>query len=423
MTEASFNIAHSALLTLGLARSDFSLIGRGLDDRLHQPRRAALYPRSVELLHKARDLGAIGATVSGAGPGGAVLVPVAADRRGAGGAQARGGRLRRAPGDLRARRRRREGDVNAGRGGRRRGGARRARLRRAPAPAPRDWSLPKGKLDPGESFEEAALREVQEETGLVCSLGEELAQTEYHDQKGRPKIVRYWRMDVVEDPGFEPNDEVDELRWLTPADAVDLLSYEHDNSLLTDSVNASFRRGVREGMPFAVAGALLAISFGVLANDTGLGAWGAIVMSAVVFGGSAQFASVGIYSTGGGLGTALLAATLVNSRFLPMGVALAPYLPGGPLKRALQGQPLVDPSWVLARQTDGAFDRHVLFGASAAQYVTWVSGTAVGALVGTGEIDPDTLGRGRHLPGLLPDPAAGGAAPARACAGSPWPAP
>ena len=157
-------------------------------------------------------------------------------------------------------------------------------------------------------------------------------------------------------------------------------------------MNASFRRGVKEGIPFAVAGGLLAISFGVLANDTGLGAVGAIVMSAVVFGGSAQFASVGIYSTGGGLGTALLAATLVNSRFLPMGVALAPYLPGGALKRALQGQPLVDASWILARQTDGAFDRHVLFGASAVQYVTWTSGTALGALVGTGQIDPDTLG-------------------------------
>ena len=67
-TEASFNIAHATLLTLGLARSDFSLIGRGLDDRLHQPRRAALYPRSVELLHKAHELGALGATISGAGP-------------------------------------------------------------------------------------------------------------------------------------------------------------------------------------------------------------------------------------------------------------------------------------------------------------------------------------------------------------------
>lgn len=97
-----------------------------------------------------------------------------------------------------------------------------------------DWSLPKGKLDPGESFEEAARREVLEETGLTVSLGEELASTHYEDQKGRPKVVRYWRMTVVgEDPGFQPNDEVDELRWLTPADALALLSYEHDRVLVS----------------------------------------------------------------------------------------------------------------------------------------------------------------------------------------------
>jgi 8-oxo-dGTP diphosphatase len=96
-----------------------------------------------------------------------------------------------------------------------------------------DWSLPKGKLDAGESFEEAALREVQEETGLVCALGDELAPTEYHDRKGRPKVVRYWRMTVVEDPGFEPNDEVDELRWMDPGEAVGLLSYDHDMTLLS----------------------------------------------------------------------------------------------------------------------------------------------------------------------------------------------
>ncbi|HEX5909945.1 MAG TPA: NUDIX hydrolase [Thermoleophilaceae bacterium] len=95
-----------------------------------------------------------------------------------------------------------------------------------------DWSLPKGKLDEGETFEEAALREVQEETGLVCELGDELPSTEYHDRKGRPKVVRYWRMTVVQDPGFEPNDEVDELRWLPAAEATPLLSYEHDRKLL-----------------------------------------------------------------------------------------------------------------------------------------------------------------------------------------------
>ena len=59
-----------------------------------------------------------------------------------------------------------------------------------------DWSLPKGKLDPGESHEEAALREVQEETGLRCRLGEELSDSRYIDSKGRPKRVRYWAMTV-----------------------------------------------------------------------------------------------------------------------------------------------------------------------------------------------------------------------------------
>ena len=66
--DAVFNTAHAALLVLGLARGDLDLIGRGLADRIHQPRRAPLYPRSMELLERARDLGAIGASISGAGP-------------------------------------------------------------------------------------------------------------------------------------------------------------------------------------------------------------------------------------------------------------------------------------------------------------------------------------------------------------------
>jgi 8-oxo-dGTP diphosphatase len=94
-----------------------------------------------------------------------------------------------------------------------------------------DWSLPKGKLDPGEGFEEAALREVEEETGLRCEMGRELASTEYHDAKGRPKLVRYWEMTPLEGE-FTPSGEVDELRWLTPAEAEQLLSYEHDRELL-----------------------------------------------------------------------------------------------------------------------------------------------------------------------------------------------
>jgi 8-oxo-dGTP diphosphatase len=95
-----------------------------------------------------------------------------------------------------------------------------------------DWSLPKGKLDRGESFEQAALREVLEETGLRCRLGAELSAVRYADHKGRPKIVRYWVMDPVEDHGFAPNDEVDELLWLELHAAVQRLTYEHDQELV-----------------------------------------------------------------------------------------------------------------------------------------------------------------------------------------------
>jgi 8-oxo-dGTP pyrophosphatase MutT (NUDIX family) len=94
-----------------------------------------------------------------------------------------------------------------------------------------DWTHAKGKLDPGETFEEAALREVEEETGLRCRLVRELGDSRYTDRHGRPKVVRYWLMEV-EGGGFEPNSEVDELRWLAPVDAAALLSYERDRELL-----------------------------------------------------------------------------------------------------------------------------------------------------------------------------------------------
>jgi 8-oxo-dGTP diphosphatase len=90
-----------------------------------------------------------------------------------------------------------------------------------------DWSFPKGKCDEGESDEACALREVEEETGLRCELIDELGETSYRDAKGRPKVVRYWRMRAVTGE-FVPHDEVDEIRWETPEDAARVLSWSRD---------------------------------------------------------------------------------------------------------------------------------------------------------------------------------------------------
>ena len=95
-----------------------------------------------------------------------------------------------------------------------------------------DWSFPKGKNDPGEGDEACALREVAEETGIVAELGDELPTVTYVDHRGRPKVVRYWAMQVLRDGGFEPGDEVDELRWVRLDVAAAILSYQHDVGVL-----------------------------------------------------------------------------------------------------------------------------------------------------------------------------------------------
>ncbi len=160
------------------------------------------------------------------------------------------------------------------------------------------------------------------------------------------------------------------------------------------------REGFREGLPFGVAALLVGVSFGVLAEPV-LGAPAAIVMSAIVFAGSAQFAALAVLGSGGGAVAAIAAGALLNARFLAMGIALAPSLRGGKLRRAAEGQAVVDASWALANRGGGRFDRDLLVGATLAQYPCWVIGTVIGALGGDLLDDPRTLGLDAIFPAFF----------------------
>jgi len=116
-----------------------------------------------------------------------------------------------------------------------------------------DWSLPKGKADPGEDDVDTALREVTEETGLAGVLGPELAQIHYADRNGRPKVVRYWSITVdgSAPTEFSPNGEVDELAWLPLDEATARLSYPRDHTVL-DALVRSLEGGPGASPPDAM---------------------------------------------------------------------------------------------------------------------------------------------------------------------------
>lgn len=152
-----------------------------------------------------------------------------------------------------------------------------------------------------------------------------------------------------------------------------------------------YREGIRAATPLVLPTFALAVSFGVLARSNGWGAVAPIVMSLVVFSGSAQFASAGVLAAGGGVAAAVASAVLVNARFLPMGLAIAPSLKGGRLRGALEGQALVDASLAIAER-GGRIDRERLLGATLPQFAAWQLGTAVGAVGLLGDLDPEALG-------------------------------
>lgn len=150
--------------------------------------------------------------------------------------------------------------------------------------------------------------------------------------------------------------------------------------------------GARAALPFALATFVLGISFGVLARSLGWGTLAPIVFSVIAFSGSAQFAVASVLGSGGGALPAIAAAVFLNARFGPMGVAVAPFLKGGPLRRAMEGQTVVDASWALASRGEGRFDRDFMIGATVPQVTAWIGGTIVGVLGGDLIGDPERLG-------------------------------
>ena len=147
------------------------------------------------------------------------------------------------------------------------------------------------------------------------------------------------------------------------------------------ATEGGWRAGFRTGVTLALATAALGISFGAFAALAGWPPVASIVMSTVVFSGSAQFAFVTATADGGGLLVGLGAAALMNLRFVPMAAAAARSLRGGRVRRAFEGQTVVDGSWVAAQRTDGTTDREMMMGATLVQGAAWIAGTAAGALL------------------------------------------
>jgi predicted branched-subunit amino acid permease len=167
------------------------------------------------------------------------------------------------------------------------------------------------------------------------------------------------------------------------------------------SARRSFISGLRAGIWVAVAGMLVGVSFGVLAEPL-MGEVAPIVMSAAMFAGSAQFAATAVLSAGGGAVAAIVAGVLLNARYAPMGIALAPSLRGGPLRRAAIGQTMIDFAWAAANRGGGRFDPAFMVGVSAPCYVLWVAGTALGVFAAGDLIgDPGALGLDAIFPAFF----------------------
>ena len=167
------------------------------------------------------------------------------------------------------------------------------------------------------------------------------------------------------------------------------------------SEDRGYRHGVRAVLPLAVAVFGFGISYGVLALASGMGSVAPVVMSMTTFAGSAQFAAASVLGTGGSAATAILAAVLLNARYAPIGVTVAPWLTGGVWSRLLHAHLTVDESWAVAAEGHGRWNPRVLVAAGAGIWVAWVCGTVIGVAFGDVIGDPNRLGLDAAFPALF----------------------
>jgi 4-azaleucine resistance transporter AzlC len=163
----------------------------------------------------------------------------------------------------------------------------------------------------------------------------------------------------------------------------------------------SYREGAGAAAPLAIAVVAFGVSFGLLARAEGWGWAAPIVMSATTFAGSAQFATVSVLGTGGTVTAAIASALLLNARYAPIGVSVAPFFEGPAWSRFLHAQLVVDESWAIAAEGHGRFNARMLIGAGLLLYVAWVAGTAIGSVGGEVLGDPESLGLDAAFPALF----------------------
>lgn len=169
----------------------------------------------------------------------------------------------------------------------------------------------------------------------------------------------------------------------------------------TFRTEGGFTAGVRASLPLCVVLVAFGASFGLLARANGFGVVAPLVMSLTTFTGASQFAVVSILGDGGGLGAAVAAATLLASRYVPIGLTVAPALKGSLPRRFVQSQLVIDESWAVANRGDGSVDGATFLGAGVALYLAWFAGTVLGVIGGDFIADPERLGLDAAFPALF----------------------